>query len=196
MWFWLDLFAMFCPTLQKTKQKKLDVFVQIGPKKELRPVDSIVNSPKHRASITAAASMSIEGNIDGDGGGTNGAVGGIAISNSNDTPPNIGTINQHSLDQGATTSVRQGDVVVQSSLDIEEVSAEPLDKILDNKLVKEKRLELEKKLESLRKKHDKEKVKVTAAQQRSSSGGSDASMKKPKFSMPNKLVKRLSSKNL
>ncbi|KAL5279626.1 PLCB2 family protein [Megaselia abdita] len=166
------------------------------PKKELRPVDSIVNSPKHRASITAAASMSIEGNIDGDGGGANGAVGGVAISNSSDTTPNIGTINQHSLDQGATTSVRQGEVVVQSSLDIEEVTAEPLDKILDNKLVKEKRLEFEKKLESLRKKHDKEKIKVTAAQQRSSSGGSDASMKKPKFSMPNKLVKRLSSKNL
>lgn len=140
--------------------------------------------------------MSIEGNIDGDGERANGAVGGVPIPNSGDTPPNIGTINQHSLDQGATTSVSKGEVVVQSSLDIEEVTAEPLDKILDNKLVKEKRLELEKKLEALRKKHDKEKVKVTAAQQRSSSGGSDGSTKKQKFSIPNKLVKRLSSKNL
>ena len=37
----------------------------------------------------------------------------------------------------------------------DEVIAEPLEKLMDNKLVKEKKLELEKKLESLRKKHEK-----------------------------------------
>lgn len=41
---------------------------------------------------------------------------------------------------------------------IEEFVAEPLDKIMENKLVKEKKLELDKKLESLRKKYEKKKV--------------------------------------
>jgi phosphatidylinositol phospholipase C beta len=71
----------------------------------------------------------------------------------------------------------------------EELVAEPVDKILDNKLVKEKRLELEKKLDTLRKKH--EKKKMTLQSQKSG----DFSEKRSRL-IHMKLVKRLSSKNM
>lgn len=67
--------------------------------------------------------------------------------------------------------------------------AEPLEKILENKLVKEKRDALEKKLKALRKNHDKEKLKAAT-------DGVDGGVKRSKFSMGNKLVKKLSSKNM
>lgn len=69
--------------------------------------------------------------------------------------------------------------------------AESLEKLMENKLVKEKRLELEKKLESLRKKHEKERLRV-----HSQKGSIDGEKHKSKFYMSNKLVKRLSSKNM
>jgi len=62
---------------------------------------------------------------------------------------------------------------------------------MENKLVKEKKMELEKKLESLRKKHEKEKMR--AQSQKSSF---DGEKHRSKFYMSNKLVKRLSSKNM
>lgn len=71
----------------------------------------------------------------------------------------------------------------------EELVAEPVDKILDNKLVKEKRMELDKKLETLRKKH--EKKKMTLQSQKSG----DFSEKRSRL-IHMKLVKRLSSKNM
>lgn len=71
----------------------------------------------------------------------------------------------------------------------EELMAEPIEKILENKLVKEKKLELEKKLENLRKKH--EKKKMTLNPQKSG----DFSERKSKL-VNMKLVKRLSSKNM
>lgn len=57
---------------------------------------------------------------------------------------------------------------------------------MENKLVKEKKQELEKKLEALKKKHDKERQRLTSA---------DMDKSKAKF-YTNKLVKRLSSKNM
>ncbi|XP_020812640.1 1-phosphatidylinositol 4,5-bisphosphate phosphodiesterase classes I and II isoform X2 [Drosophila serrata] len=151
-----------------------------GQKKELRPVESLATSPKHRASISAAAAMSVEcvpmDRTDG-GRGDQDCVSIVA--------PSIQ--HQHSLDQSVSTSIRQ---VESSQFDVDLVVAEPLDKILEHKSVKEKRLEMEKKLESLRKKHDKEKVKI-AGQKSSPLEG-----KKPKFAITNKLVKRLSNKSL
>lgn len=141
-------------------------------------MESITISPKHRASITAATSMSVEmsNEIDGSGGHD-------SLSNT------IQSIqHQHSLDQSINTSIRQ---VESSQFDVDLVIAEPLDKIFDHKMVREKRLEMEKKLESLRRKHDKDKVKIAASKLGSLDGN-----KKPKFSMTNKLVKRLSSKSL
>ncbi|KAJ8944413.1 hypothetical protein NQ318_023186, partial [Aromia moschata] len=72
---------------------------------------------------------------------------------------------------------------------IEEIVAEPLEKILDNKLVKEKKLELEKKLENLRKKKEKKKIALNSQK------SGDFSEKKSKL-INMKLVKRLSSKNI
>lgn len=74
---------------------------------------------------------------------------------------------------------------------IEEIVAEPLEKILENKLVKEKRLELDKKVEALRKKHEKEKMRL-----QSQKSGEFSMEKRSKFYMSHKLVKRLSSKNM
>ncbi|XP_045479172.1 1-phosphatidylinositol 4,5-bisphosphate phosphodiesterase classes I and II isoform X2 [Harmonia axyridis] len=71
----------------------------------------------------------------------------------------------------------------------EQIVAEPLEKLLANKLVKEKKLELEKKLDTLRKKHAKK--KSTFQTQKSSECGE----KRPKL-INIKLVKRLSSKNI
>ncbi|XP_016944404.1 1-phosphatidylinositol 4,5-bisphosphate phosphodiesterase classes I and II isoform X6 [Drosophila suzukii] len=155
-----------------------DLSKSCGQKKELRPVESLATSPKHRPSISAAAAMSVEVTMDRTDGGRGEDSGSIVV-------PSIQ--HQHSLDQSVSTSIRQ---VESSQFDVDLVLAEPLDKILDHKSVKEKRLEMEKKLESLRKKHDKEKVKI-AGQKSSPLEG-----KKPKFAITNKLVKRLSNKSL
>ncbi|CAH1284537.1 unnamed protein product [Diabrotica balteata] len=72
---------------------------------------------------------------------------------------------------------------------VEELVADSIEKILENKLVKEKKLELDKKLENLRRKHEKKKISL------SSQKSADFSEKKSKLANI-KLVKRLSSKNM
>lgn len=79
--------------------------------------------------------------------------------------------------------------VAESKEEKEELIAEPLEKILENKLVKEKKLELDKKLETLRKKHEKKKMALHPQK------SGDFSEKKSKL-VNMKLVKRLSSKNM
>lgn len=71
----------------------------------------------------------------------------------------------------------------------EEIVAEPVEKILENKLVKEKKMELDKKLENLRKKH--EKKKITLQSQKSGDFGGE---KKPK--LMNIMFRRISSTNM
>lgn len=83
---------------------------------------------------------------------------------------------------------------INKSLDIkeeklEDVIAEPLEKIMENKLVKEKKMELDKKLENLRKKH--EKKRMTLHTQKSGEFGTE---KKKLINM--NLVKRLSRQNM
>ncbi|XP_014607192.1 PREDICTED: 1-phosphatidylinositol 4,5-bisphosphate phosphodiesterase classes I and II isoform X2 [Polistes canadensis] len=80
---------------------------------------------------------------------------------------------------------------VNASSTSEEIVAESLEKFMENKLVKEKKMELEKKLESLRKKHEKEKMRV-----QSQKSSLDGEKHKSKFCMSHKLVKRLSSRNI
>ncbi|XP_017857436.1 PREDICTED: 1-phosphatidylinositol 4,5-bisphosphate phosphodiesterase classes I and II isoform X3 [Drosophila arizonae] len=156
------------------------VFVQVGgQKKELRPVESLATSPKHRASISIITSSSVEQPTDRPDGGRNDDNVSIVTS---------GIQHQHSLDQSVSTSIRQVEL---SQFDVDLVIAEPLEKILEHKSVREKRLEMEKKLESLRKKHDKEKLKIAGQKLSPLDGG-----KKPKFTITNKLVKRLSNKSL
>ncbi|XP_052899038.1 1-phosphatidylinositol 4,5-bisphosphate phosphodiesterase classes I and II [Anopheles moucheti] len=75
------------------------------------------------------------------------------------------------------------------------IVADPLEKIFDDKQIRKKREALEKELKALKKSHDKEKLKIHAAQKSTDVGG-DAPVKKSKFGMGNKLVKRFSSKNM
>lgn len=70
------------------------------------------------------------------------------------------------------------------------IFAEPLEKLMTNKLVLEKKGEFEKKLESLRRKHEKERSRLQSAK-----GSVDGEKHKSKF-YNNKLVKRLSTKNM
>lgn len=67
----------------------------------------------------------------------------------------------------------------------EALEAETLEKLMENKLVREKKQELERKLEALRKKQDKERQRLTG----------DPDKSRAKY-YTNKLVKRLSSKNM
>ena len=75
----------------------------------------------------------------------------------------------------------------------EDLVAEPLEKFMENKAVKEKWQELDKKLETLKKKHEKEKNKVQT-QVRASHHENDGKIKSKFYG--NMLVKRLSSKNM
>nr|ACD69415.1 phospholipase C [Spodoptera littoralis] len=96
---------------------------------------------------------------------------------------------QQSLDHSFGDSAFDAPV---TSFDCDAQVAEPLEKIFENKGVKEKRLEMEKKLDQVRKKHDKEKAKIEAPQKSVALTGLN---KKQKFHHYNKLVKRLSSKH-
>lgn len=75
---------------------------------------------------------------------------------------------------------------------ISKIVADPLEKIFEDKQVRKKRDALEKELKALKKSHDKEKMKLTSQK----SGDLTDGIKKSKFGMGNKLVKRFSSKNM
>jgi len=74
---------------------------------------------------------------------------------------------------------------------IAEITAETFEQLMESKIVKEKKAELEKKLESLRKKHEKERARYGGHK-----AAPDGDKSKGKFYMSHKLVKRLSSKNM
>lgn len=164
----------------------LVVLVSVGSKKDIRNLE-VISSPKHRASIAATSSQSMDATIgtecDGAGGLT---AHGPSIQH------------QLSLDQSCSTSKSNTLPIPSVTLSAAETTenieilAETLDKILDYKVVREKRVEMEKKLESMRKKHDKEKLRVTSQK----SGDLTDGIRKTKFYMNNKLVKRLSNKNM
>ncbi|KAG5321446.1 PIP1 phosphodiesterase, partial [Pseudoatta argentina] len=91
--------------------------------------------------------------------------------------------------QPVDTSINKSPVNASNISD--EIVAESLEKLMENKLVKEKKMELEKKLESLRKKHEKEKMRL-----QSQKASIDGEKHRSKFYMSNRLVKRLSSKTI
>lgn len=137
-------------------------------------MESTALSPKHKTSLTVAT--------------TN-----VEVTGEHDSIESAAAItssiqHQHSLDLTVQTSVKQ---IETSQFDVEILEAEPLEKIFEHKLVREKRLKMEKKLESLRKKHDEEKIKIAESQL-----GSLERNRKQKFAITNKLVKRLSNKSL
>ncbi|XP_077286123.1 phospholipase C at 21C isoform X2 [Arctopsyche grandis] len=83
------------------------------------------------------------------------------------------------------------------ALPSEELEAESFERVMNSKTVKEKRAELEKKVETLKRKHEKERARALHGHQRSCDlSSSDSAARRTKFYMTNKLVKRLSSKNI
>ncbi len=155
------------------------MIVSIGAtKKEMRSLDVASGSPKHRTSIVAASTLSVDTGLESE----------CDISGASSH------IIQHqpSLDQTTTSKAISITTTATEPTEMINISAEPLEKILEHKLVKEKRLEMEKKMDTMRKKHDKEKLRVSAQK----SGDLTDGIRRSKFYMNNKLVKRLSSKNM
>ncbi|KAK3909225.1 1-phosphatidylinositol 4,5-bisphosphate phosphodiesterase beta-3 [Frankliniella fusca] len=72
-----------------------------------------------------------------------------------------------------------------------ELNVETLEELMKSKAVREKKQEMDKKLEALRKKHEKERSRLQIQR-----GSQDTEKPKPKFYMSNKLVKRLSRQNI
>lgn len=170
---------------QNNNHKHSVVLISVGSKKELRSLDVVGTSPRHRASIAATSSFSVDASTGNE----------IEFSSSGATSLHMQP--QLSLDQtistGKTSSALNTSIQISTERsECMDIIAEPLEKILDNKLVREKRSEMEKKLEALRKKHDKEKLRVTSQR----GGDLTDGIRKSKFYMNNKLVKRLSNKNL
>lgn len=162
------------------------MLVSLGSKKELRTLEVCGSSPKQRASIAATSSFSMDASLSNDLDAS-----GAATSQS--------IQHQMSLDQ--TCSSSKASIALASAtpitvmtevVEVIDIVAEPLEKILDNKLVREKRTEFERKIDSMRKKHDKEKIRMTSQR----SGDLTDGIRKSKFYMNNKLVKRLSNKNM
>ncbi|XP_072766140.1 1-phosphatidylinositol 4,5-bisphosphate phosphodiesterase classes I and II isoform X2 [Anoplolepis gracilipes] len=113
------------------------------------------------------------------------SIGGLGSSDTMDVEDDIPSPAVQAVD----TSINKSPVNASNISD--EIMAESLEKLMENKLVKEKKMELDKKLESLRKKHEKEKTRV-----QSQKGSLDGEKHRSKFYMSNRLVKRLSSKNI
>ncbi|XP_055591839.1 1-phosphatidylinositol 4,5-bisphosphate phosphodiesterase classes I and II isoform X2 [Uranotaenia lowii] len=162
-------------------------------KDTLKASDNVTSSPKHRVSAMAAASASVDSDHDVRETPLE------AISKVVALP-----VAQSSIDQTSPLLVKQATIPQQShppqqekshsteQTEIKKIIADPLEKIFEDKQVRKKREALEKELKTLKKNHDKEKIKVTAHK----SGDLSDGIKKSKFGMGNKLVKRFSSKNM
>lgn len=150
------------------------MLVSLGSKKDLKSgFDTLTCSPKHRTSIVNQSLSMVDTSNDADNEVT-GAVGHVMT-------------HQQSIEHHPTSIPKP----MVEQIEINEIKAESLEKILEHKIIKEKRMEFEKKLEQLRKKHDKEKIRVTASINDVSDG-----IRIPTFCMGNKLIKRLSSKTM
>lgn len=140
-------------------------------------------------------------NVSGTGGSSLTAGGGASSSSTgpstSTSQPGASAVVQGSSSSDVASAAASTAVTPFKSLEAVEADAmraEPLECLLAHKLIREKRQEMEKKLESLRKKHDKEKLRICASPKTGES--SSSSDKKSKFHMGNKLVKRLSSKSM
>lgn len=149
-----------------------------------------MSSPnRKRLSITAASFNSIDHHaVD---------LSGTSPGDSSASAATVTFTHQQSVDVPSSSNLKSINLTSSEiSGEADEIKAESLEKILENKLIREKREALEKKLKSLRKAHDKEKLKLSTQRGTDATDGSTGSAKKSKFYMGNKLVKRLSSKNM
>jgi phosphatidylinositol phospholipase C, beta len=145
-------------------------------KKEIKPSDTASSSPKHRASIGTANQITVEPVLELSSSENNVASGG---GNSFvQLPPEPV--------KAATLPRLQNEIPMTNEAD--EIVAETLEKIFEHKSIREKREALEKKIRGLKKSHDKKKVEVVQGDIRDG--------KKSSIFSSNRLVKRLSSKNM
>lgn len=163
-------------------------------RKEIKPTDTATNSPRHRASIpvtTVTESSNADAQPTSDNNSSMLGGNAIAITTAstnlgilttqlpaNESPIATSTI---SISTKASTLPRCPPELSEA----DDIVAETLEKILEHKSIREKREALEKKIRVLKKSHDKKKVEL--AQNEISEG---------KKSSINKLVKKLSSKNM
>lgn len=146
-------------------------------KKEIKPSDTASSSPKHRQSIVTTTNLiNTEASIDQSAPDNNVASGG------NPMPVQLPSVE---VVKATTVPRIQPDL---PSTDSTEIVAETLEKIFEHKSIREKREAMEKKIRALKKSHDKKKVEVM---QNEISDG-----KKSSIFSSNRLVKRLSSKNM
>ncbi|CRK93620.1 CLUMA_CG007150, isoform A [Clunio marinus] len=145
-------------------------------KKEIKPSDTASSSPKHRPSVGTNNQINAEPSFDQTFVDNNVASGG------NPLPIQQPTVE---MTKAATLPRTQPDI---TSNEADEIVAETLEKIFEHKSIREKREALEKKIRGLKKSHDKKKVEVM--QNEISEG------KKSSIFSSNRLVKRLSSKNM
>lgn len=147
-------------------------------RKEIKPSDTASSSPKHRTSIvTQHHPINTEPSIDQSTFDNNVASGG-----SNSTAVQLPSVEPV---KSATLPRIQPDP---PSNEADEIVAETLEKIFEHKSIREKREALEKKIRQLKKSHDKKKVEVVQSE--------IGDGKKSSIFSSNRLVKRLSSKNM
>lgn len=155
-------------------------------KKEIKQSDTASSSPKHRSSIGTSAAHSTNANDTimtdllpiSDNNIASGSLGINVGTNLSATTPS-----QQVESSKISTLPRCTPEIMTNEAD--DIVAETLEKILEHKSIKEKRETLEKKIRTLRKSHDKKKIEL--AQNEIGDG---------KKSSINKLVKKLSSKNM
>jgi phosphatidylinositol phospholipase C, beta len=167
-------------------------------KKEAKQTDTASSSPKHRASFTTSAlhsandsnladtlSISDQNNGESSTGGGGYVATLTTASSSNYTANALSSLPAELTT--ATSTVKSSTLPRNPPPDSEcdDIVAETLEKILEHKSIREKREALEKKIRVLRKSHDKKKVELV---QNEISEGKKSSI--------NKLVKKLSSKNM
>lgn len=145
-------------------------------KKEIKPSDTASSSPKHRASIGTSNQITVEPTLEQSSSENNVASGGgnsfVQLSSEST--------------KAATLPRIQNEISISNEAD--EIVAETLEKIFEHKSIREKREALEKKIRGLKKIHDKKKVEVVQSDIRDG--------KKSSIFSSNRLVKRLSNKNL
>lgn len=148
-------------------------------KKEIKPSDTASSSPKHntnRPSVGTANQINIEPSIEQSTSDNNAASGGNSAAIQ---LPTVEPVKSATLPRNLSEA---------TSNEADEIVAESLEKIFEHKTIREKREALEKKIRALRKSHDKKKIEV--AQNEIGDG------KKSSIFSSNRLVKRLSSKNM
>jgi phosphatidylinositol phospholipase C, beta len=156
-------------------------------KKEIKPSDTASSSPKHRPSIGTPSQVVVESLIDQSTSENNVASGGIS-STSGITNSLAVQLPSSSVESSKSATLPRTIELTSTSNEADEIVAEALEKIFEHKSIREKREALEKKIRALKKSHDKKKIEV--AQSEIGDG------KKSSIFSSNRLVKRLSSKNM